>query len=368
MVERMYRMSKDRVEEMAPGTCIEEWLSIVSPRAKRHFRATHQEIVQPFSEILVQEIINAGDKHEDLERGIVCLRRALVTLQKDAYPTQWALAHLYLGIAYPLRLVGARFVNQEQAIEHCNASLSVFTRAGFACQWATLQNSLGEIYRNRSTGTRQENLQQAIQYCQNALQVRTHETFPLEWALTQATLGAVYCELGLSTSEPQRICEQALEHYRGAMQILTEEKFPAQWAIIQQSLSAIYFMRISGNKVENIQEAIARGQSALRILTRRTYPFEWARAHTHLGEAYRQATLYGTLQELYSGRSVMQEQAIRHLEAALQIYTQQDYPLEWARAQRFQGMVYRERVQGKRYANLAQARDCFEQANLSMHF
>jgi tetratricopeptide (TPR) repeat protein len=341
-------------------------LTIVTPRAKRCFLEAHQEVVQPFSETLLQEVINAGDRRKNLERGIVFLDGALSILQKDAHPTQWALAHLYLGVAYNMRIVGERLVNQEQAIMHCNASMSIFTRTDFACQWATLQNSLGEIYRNRIRGTRQENLQQAIQYCQNALQVRTRETFPIEWAFTQAKSGAAYCELGLSIGEQQCIFEQALEHYHCAMQILTEEKFPVQWATVQQGLSATYFMRISGNKAENIQEAIVRGQSALRVLTRTTYPFEWAGAHAHLGEAYRQATLYANLQELYSGRSVMQEQAIRHLEAALQVYTQHDYPLEWARVQHFQGMVYLERVQGKRHENLAQARNCFEQANLSM--
>jgi tetratricopeptide (TPR) repeat protein len=361
-------MSEDIFEGLAPGTCVEEWLRIVMPYAKRRFLAAHQESVQPFSETLLRKVINAGDKREDLERGIAYLHKALSLLQKDTHQNQWALAHLYLGFAYSMRVVGERLLNQEQAIAHCNASLSVFTRADFACQWATLQNFLGEMYRNRIGGTRQENLHRAIYYCQNALQVRTRETFPIEWACTRATSGAAYCELGLITDAPQRIFEQALEQYHDAMQILTEEDFPMQWAIVQQGLSATYFMRISGNKTENIQEAIARGQSALRVLTRTTCPFEWAGAHAHLGEAYLQATIHANLQELYSGRSVMQAQAIRHLEAALQVYTQHDYPLEWARVQRVQGRVYLERVQGKQQENLAQARSCFKLANLSMRF
>jgi tetratricopeptide (TPR) repeat protein len=165
----------------------------------------------------------------------------------------------------------------------------------------------------------------------------------------------------------QSIFEQALECYQSAMQIIVEEEFPMQWAIIQQGLSAIYLMRTGGNSLDNIQEAIARGQSALRVLTRTTCPFEWAGAHTYLGEAYRQASFHINLQELYSGLAVMQEQAMRHFEAALQVYTEYDYPLEWARVQRFQGKLYLERVRGKRPENLAQSRDCFELASLSMH-
>jgi tetratricopeptide (TPR) repeat protein len=360
-------MSENTFEDMALGTWVEEWLNIVTPHAKQHFRAVPQTSARPFNETILQETVYRGDRRKNLEQGIASMHQVLSALQKETQPTQWALAQLYLGVAYNARMVGDRPVNQEQAITHCNASLSVFTRTAFPRQWATVQNSLGEIYRNRIRGMRHANLQRAIYHCQKALQVRTRETFPIEWAFTRATSGAVYCELGLSIGEQHDICEKALEHYQCATQILVEENFPVQWAIVQQGLSAAYFMRVSGKKVENIQEAIARGQSALRILTRTSYPFEWAGAHAYLGEAYRQATFDANLQELYSGRSVMQEQAIRHLEAALQVYTHHDYPLEWARVQRFLGMVFRERVQGKRNANLAQARTCFAQAKLSIH-
>ena len=360
-------MSENTFEDLAFGTRVEEWLSIITPQTQQHFRIPHQTSVRPFNEATLQEAINRGDKRKHLEQGIVSMQKALSALQKESQPAQWALAQLYLGVAYNARMVGDRSVNQEQALAHCNASLSVFTRTDFPRQWATVQNSLGEIYRNRIRGIRHANLQRAIYHCQNALQVRTRETFPTEWAFTRATSGAIYCELGLSSGEQRDICEKALEHYQCATQILVEENFPVQWAIVQQGLSAAYFMRVRGKKVENIQEAIARGQSALRILTRTSYPFEWAGAHAYLGEAYRQATLDANLQELYSGRSVIQEQAIRHLEAALQVYTQHDYPLEWARVQRFLGMVFRERIQGKRNTNLAQARTCFAQATLSTY-
>jgi tetratricopeptide (TPR) repeat protein len=139
-----------------------------------------------------------------------------------------------------------------------------------------------------------------------------------------------------------------------------EETFPVPWAIIQQGLSLIYAMRSEGDKSANLQQAITRGQSSLRVLTRAAYPLEWAGTHTHLAEAYRQATDHVDLCELYSGRSIMQEQALRHLEAALQIYTLQHCPLEWAKAQLFLGMVYLDRDRGKRSENLEQAKESFE--------
>jgi tetratricopeptide (TPR) repeat protein len=194
------------------------------------------------------------------------------------------------------------------------------------------------------------------------LQVHTRKAFPTEWAITHAALGIVYTELGDGAGERDDMLESALEHYQQALQVLTEETFPGYWAIIQQGLCVTYLLKQDGDIADNLQQSIVRGQAALRVLTRTAYPFEWAGAHTHLGEAYRQATLHADLQDLYSGRSVMQEQALRHLEAALQVYTMYDYPLEWAKVQHFQSMLYLDRVQGKRDENLERSRHCLETA------
>lgn len=194
------------------------------------------------------------------------------------------------------------------------------------------------------------------------LQVHTQEAFPTEWAIAHAALGIVYTELGYGAGEHDGALESALAHYQQALQVLTEETSPGYWAIIQQGLCAVYLLKLDGDIADNLQQSIVRGQAALRVLTRIAYPFEWAGAHTYLGEAYRQATLHADLLDLYSGRSVMQEQALRHLEAALQVYTMHDYPLEWANVQRFQSMIYLDRVQGKRDENLERSRQCLEAA------
>ena len=203
---------------------------------------------------------------------------------------------------------------------------------------------------------------QALVYCSHALQIHTHDVFPFKWAITHATLGHVYIELGCLASTQADELEQASEHYQQALQMLTEENAPAQWAIIQQGRTIISIMRRDGSKFQHLQQAITLGQSSLRVLTRTTYPLEWARAHAYLGEAYRQATMYTDLQELYSGRSVMQEQALKHIEAALQVYTLQDYRDEWAKVKHFEGMIYHERVRGKQHENQEQARLCFQAA------
>ena len=69
-----------------------------------------------------------------------------------ARPTtqDWARIHNNLGIAYWGRIRGERADNQEEAIAHFEAALTVFTRDGEARGvQAQLQNNLGIAYWNR---------------------------------------------------------------------------------------------------------------------------------------------------------------------------------------------------------------------------
>jgi hypothetical protein len=118
-----------------------------------------------------------------------------------------------------------------------------------------------------------------------------------------AVLGRLFT---IDVWQQAEIYERALKCYLHAERVFTEEKAPLQWAVIQQALCFVYTMRIRGDKGKNLQQAIARGQSSLRVLTRAAYPSAWASAHTHLAEAYRQATTRVDLCELYSGCSIMQ--------------------------------------------------------------
>jgi tetratricopeptide (TPR) repeat protein len=247
-------------------------------------------------------------------------------------------------------------------MSYCNTLLTLLNEDEFAGQCSEIQYFLAEIDRDRMKEGRRAKLEHALIYCQQALQEYTRKNLLIAQGMMQIVSGFLYIELGTAIGEPEEMYERALKCYLHAELIFTEETFPLQWATVQQCLSTVYIMRVQGNKKMNLQQAIIRGQSSLRLFTRSTYPLEWARTHTYLAEAYRQATDHENLCVLYSGRSSMQEQALRHLEAALQICTLEKYPLEWAKIQHFLGMIYLERVRGRRSDNLEQARESFEAA------
>jgi CHAT domain-containing protein/tetratricopeptide (TPR) repeat protein len=305
-----------------------------------------------------------GSQPENLERAIVCYTAALQILNRTDSPMEWALAQINLGEIYRRRIAGDKRHNLEQALACQEAAQEVYQRSTFPMEWAQIQINLAMILGERIEGIRRENMERSIKCCQQALQVYTRDAFPLEWATTHALLGATYTELSdvCAVDVHKEVIEHTLEHYRQAEQILTSQSYPDIWAIIQQGLMASYTTQIDGHKANGLQQAIVLGESALHVLTRESQPQEWAGIHYRLGDAYYQAAAYAHLQALYSGRSAIQEQALRHTETALQVYTPEGNPLDWARAQHLYGKIYFERVSGERNENLARAKHCCESA------
>lgn len=84
---------------------------------------------------------------------------------------RWAMTHYHLGNACIELGEGEQAANQEWAIEHFHAALSVFTREDSPKQWAATQKALGEAYSKRIEGERAANMEQAVAHYENALSV-----------------------------------------------------------------------------------------------------------------------------------------------------------------------------------------------------
>ncbi|OCQ91392.1 hypothetical protein BCD67_23540 [Oscillatoriales cyanobacterium USR001] len=64
--------------------------------------------------------------------------------------------------------------------------------------------------------------------------------------------------------------------------------FPEYWATTQNNLANAYKNKITGNRAENIDRAIACYQLALEVYKREDFPEKWAMTQNNLGSAYRQ--------------------------------------------------------------------------------
>jgi predicted ATPase/class 3 adenylate cyclase len=142
------------------------------------------------------------------------------------------------------------------------------------------------------------------------------------------------------------LAEQAL----GAAEELEDSVLVAG---MQNNLGTAYGELPMGDQGENQTRAITYLESALRIFTEDDFPRDWAMTQSNLGNAYG---------DLPTGdREENLKRAIACYEAALRVRTERDSPREWAATQNNLGATYSELPIGDG-ENLKRAITCFEAA------
>jgi tetratricopeptide (TPR) repeat protein len=109
-----------------------------------------------------------------------------------------------------------------------------------------------------------------------------------------------------------------------------------------------------GDRTANLRRAIECFEAAMRVYTEQDFPQDWAVTQNNLGNAW---------QNLPTGdRDANLHHAIECYEAALRVYTEQDFPQDWAMTQNNLGAAWRGLPTGDREANLRRAIECYEAA------
>lgn len=280
-----------------------------------------------------------GGRAQNIEQAINHYEKALTIFTPDTFPQEWAMVQNNAAVACRNRILGDKAANLDQSIEHYERALAVYTRQHFPKQWATTLNNLAIAYRCRINGKLSDNLEQSIQYYQAALEVYTQQTFPEQWAMVQNNLALSFSDRirGDRTDN----LEQAIYHFGLALEVYTQAQTPEHWATTQNNLATTYLIRIEGNQKNNIEQAIHHCQLALQVYDRHTYPQDWAMVQNNLGNAYR-----------YAGNF---EQAIAHYHLALEIRTLKHWPLDWAITQNNLAIAYRNNPAGNLSDNIENA-------------
>ena len=145
----------------------------------------------------------------------------------------------------------------------------------------------------------------------------------------------------------RRAVEQAIE-------ILRRVGGNPELARGQFALGTILNDTLSGDFNENLRGAIACYEAALRVFTESDFPAEWATTQNNLGICY---------WNLPSGdRGENLRRAIACYEAALRVRTESDFAAERAMTQNNLGNVYGNLPTGDRSKNLHRAIACYEAA------
>jgi CHAT domain-containing protein len=115
----------------------------------------------------------------------------------------------------------------------------------------------------------------------------------------------------------------------------------------QNNLGNAYLYRIKGDKSQNLEDAIAAYTAALQVYTHDAFPQQWATTQNNLGLAYTDRIEGDEAENL--------ELAITSYTAALQVYTRKSFPQQWAGTQNNLGATFLYRIEGDKAQNLENA-------------
>ena len=109
-----------------------------------------------------------------------------------------------------------------------------------------------------------------------------------------------------------------------------------------------------GQRAWNLEIGIACYTPALEVYTPENYPEDWAMTQNNLGNAYSN--------RIEGVRAANIELAIACYREALKVYTPENYPEDWAMTQNNLGAAYSDRIEGVRAANIELAIACYREA------
>ena len=139
-------------------------------------------------------------------------------------------------------------------------------------------------------------------------------------------------------------------------QIVLNNREPGseKYSQTQNNLAVAYSNRINGSRAEDLERAIEFYEAALTVYTFDDFREKWAMIQNNLGEAYRN--------RINGSRAENLERAIGFHEAALTVCTREDFPEKWANTQNNLANAYLYRINGSRADNLELAIGFYEAA------
>jgi CHAT domain-containing protein/tetratricopeptide (TPR) repeat protein len=149
--------------------------------------------------------------------------------------------------------------------------------------------------------------------------------------------------------DPQSV-DLLIQVYEGILGRLRPNEHSVFRAAIQYNVGLAYEKRVCGDRAENLERAIECYQKALEVYTQQAFPGQWAKAQTDLALAY-QSRVQGD-------RAGNLERAIELYQKTLEVYTQQAFPEDWAITHNYLALAYDSRVRGDRAENMEFAIGC----------
>ena len=325
--------------------CFEQALAIFTPEAVPYAWASIQ------NNLATVYKVKPGDDGQNIRPAIVCWEKAMSIFQKAVYPLEWANVQRNLGIAYKDLNTGDPVENLNRARDYLLSTLEIFTPDQHPVLWAEVQNTLGNVFFRLTTGNTSENLKRAIACFEAALAIRTLETYPAQFAATMVNLGNVW--LSLSTGDRAENLYKAIDYYEAALAVYSSQDFPELYAQTQTNLAAAYLHMPSGDRAQNLQKAEQSLRIALGVFTQSRSAMQYAWCKSTQGAVY---------QEMARNNDSYSPQSIASYQAALEVYTEESFPADFARVVDALGTLYRSSPEGDLLENRRKAEKYYEAA------
>lgn len=115
--------------------------------------------------------------------------------------------------------------------------------------------------------------------------------------------------------------ESAIQEYERCLRFYSRETFPHRWATIQSELAMAYSNRLTGERRDNLKEALRCAQKALEVFDESTFPEDYAITKSNCANIH---------MDTYWNYPASLELGITCYEEALKVYTPASYPEDWA--------------------------------------
>ena len=282
-----------------------------------------------------QRTLRTGDRTANLRQALAHYQEALRLRDAHGAPDlEWAWNQVQLAGCYRDQPAAgeARARNLEHAINHCVASLKVFTRDGSPREWAMSQNGIGKAYHCLGTelleageqpSDREQSLRLAIAAYRAALEVYQEQgQDALTWADVQVNLAL--CYYTLTTGNRRENLARVQAGFDGALRVRTKKRHPDAWAATQQRIGVLCLDRRGWDKGNGPARAVEHFRAALTVYRGRGRVQNRAVLQTQLGVAYLDLSATG------SERRRNLQRAARRFQTALGFFTPADHPWQWA--------------------------------------
>lgn len=322
--------------------------------------AFQQRIIEAYGYMVRGNIrahfLQSGKNPTDLQLALRDFEQALHFFTEEIFPDEWAEIHLSRSIAYRTHEYGDIWSNYEHALEDSQKALARLSslKQQKPLHWAAAHKACGDAYARRLSRDPLGDAWKAHEHYEQALQVFTVHNAPEEWASTRIALIANQrrlLEFALTGGrrEPKYdlfasdtpFVEAFADLYTGHQRLIADltellalvprERDAYNWADAHFERAFTRAIIAPGERKQLLKSIFEDFEHAMEVFTLAKYPTRWANIQLHIATFLQRFTIESPEKDARA--------ALRAIDAALTVFTAEETPFEYYRAQELRAMA-----------------------------